>query len=86
MNANAAVPSTHQPNHSPREALLTELGLMTQDQVATALDVTKHTLMTWRTSGEGPDFVKSGKLILYRKQDILDWIERQVVPTTRTAR
>lgn len=86
MNTSTAAVAAPKTTPTLREALLTDLGLMTQEQVAAALDVTPHTLMVWRNSGQGPDFVKTGKIILYRKNDVLDWLERQVVPTTRTAR
>lgn len=80
--------NTTTPNnsHNSRERILADLGLMTPEQVALALDVSTHTLMVWRGQNAGPDYVKKDRIILYRRKDVLDWIERQVTPTTRTAR
>lgn len=37
------------------------------------------TLAEWRCKGRGPTFVKIGRRVFYRGQDLNDWIERQVV-------
>jgi len=41
-------------------------------------------LAKWRHFGSGPAYIKAGGRILYRGEDILDWMERQTVrPTQR---
>jgi len=39
--------------------------------------VTASTLMTWRSRGTGPRFVKIGGRVLYRLSDVLDYEARQ---------
>jgi len=68
-----------------RENMLSELGLMTEEQTAILLGVTCNTLMTWRREGRGPDFVKPSKEILYYKSDILAWISAQKQVMNRVA-
>lgn len=64
---------------------LTHLNLLTENELAELLDVKPHTLATWRADGKGPDFTKLGKQIFYRKSDVEDWIQANVVVTRRTA-
>ena len=39
----------------------------------------KQTFARWRCEGKGPPFVKAGSRVLYRGQDILDWLEARTV-------
>ena len=68
----------------PRIAILSQLGLMTPEDLSLALDVNTHTLMTWRREGKGPDFTRLGKAIFYRRADVLTWIEMQVEMVSRS--
>jgi predicted site-specific integrase-resolvase len=52
--------------------------MMTPQETATALEVQPATLARWRWSGKGPRFVKYGKHVRYRKEDVLDFIEASV--------
>lgn len=61
------------------------LGLMTQEELATMIEVTPDTLREWRRLKQGPDFVKTGKGVMYRHSDVLDWVKRNVVPAIRCA-
>jgi hypothetical protein len=45
------------------------------ETVAAVTELSTNTLVNWRAMGKGPDFVKSGKLIYYRKCDIIKWFE-----------
>lgn len=63
--------------------LRARLGLMTQDELAIMLDVTPDTLREWRRLKQGPDFVKTGKAVMYRESDVQDWLKRNVVPVVR---
>ncbi|NCP11695.1 MAG: helix-turn-helix domain-containing protein [Sphingomonadales bacterium] len=59
---------------------------MTQllDTKATAdrLGLKPCTLEGWRVTGEGPQFVKLGRRVVYRPADIDAWIEGQVRRST----
>ena len=67
-----------------RAVLLRErLGLITQEEFAAMLDVTVETVCEWRRLKRGPDFVKTGKGVMYRESDIQDWLKLNVVPVMR---
>lgn len=59
------------------EALaLTLSDLLTPDQVAAALGLSHRTLAAWRRSRRGgPDWVKCGSRIRYRRTDVAAWLE-----------
>lgn len=59
------------------------IGLLSEDELAALLDVKAQTLQSWRVQKTGPDFVKLGKAVFYRKTDVEDWIAANVVPTNR---
>lgn len=63
--------------------LRARLGLLTQDELATMLDVSPDTLREWRRLRQGPDFVKTGKGVMYREVDVQEWLKRNVVPVVR---
>lgn len=48
------------------------------------LNVTEETLREWRRLKTGPDFVKAGKSVCYREDDVKQWLEMNVVPTLRS--
>lgn len=50
-------------------------GLMTIYEAAEYLNLTDRTLRQWKHYGRGPAFYKLGGKLMYRKQDIDDWIE-----------
>lgn len=48
--------------------------LMTVEEAAARLKISKHTLNRWRVTGEGPPFVKYGpRLVRYIEVALLDW-------------
>lgn len=65
------------------EALRQKLGLITQEELALLLEVSVDTLREWRRLKQGPDFVKTGKNVMYREADIQEWVKRNVVPVVR---
>jgi predicted DNA-binding transcriptional regulator AlpA len=65
------------------ESLRSRLGLVTPEDLAAALDVSVDTLREWRRLKQGPDFVKTGKSVMYREIDVQEWLERNVVPVIR---
>lgn len=60
-------------------ALRSQIGIMSVEEVSSVLDVTAHTLYIWRADGRGPKFVKLGRTVFYRRQDVQDWIDSNVV-------
>ena len=53
--------------------------LINETQVAQLLCCTKSALRRWRREGRGPRFVKIGRLVRYRQEDVEDFIERSAV-------
>ena len=52
--------------------------LIPSNETAKALHVEAQTLVTWRTRGEGPDFIKIGRAVYYRRADIAEWLGNQL--------
>ena len=52
--------------------------LMTTDEAAEVCRTTPGTLEQWRHRGEGPQFVKLGRAVRYRRADLDAWIESRV--------
>ncbi len=53
--------------------------LLTEQRVAQLLQVTVKTLQAWRVRGGGPPFVKVGRCVRYRLEDV----EAYVAASTR---
>lgn len=53
--------------------------LLWPEQVAELLGVPIGTLANWRYQGRGPAFVKVGRHVRYRRNDVARWIEARVV-------
>ena len=60
------------PGGAGREASVTEL--VTEQQAATLLHVSKKALQGWRYRGEGPRFVKVGRCVRYRHEDLQTFV------------
>lgn len=63
-------------NISEFEALLTEA------QAAQVLSLSIRTLQCWRMRGNGPQFVRAGRAVRYRRADIHRWVEANTVSQT----
>lgn len=51
------------------------LGLLTEEDLALMLGLkSTATLATWRHAGQGPMYVKLGKGVFYREDDVALWI------------
>ena len=37
--------------------------------------ISRITLQSWRSRGEGPPYLKIGRLVRYRRQALTDWLE-----------
>ena len=57
--------------------------ILTDVQVAERLGVSRFTVRSWRLKGVGPRFLKMGRAVRYRSQD-LDEYERQALVETQS--
>jgi DNA-binding transcriptional MerR regulator len=55
------------------------MDLISAKDLAARLDVSPVTLQYWRRHDKGPAYVRVGKSIFYRPQDVEEWIVSQVV-------
>jgi hypothetical protein len=53
--------------------------LLPEDEAAPWLHVKKQTLAAWRNRGEGPAYVKVGRLVFYRPSHIREYLDSRVV-------
>lgn len=60
-----------------------EMGLLSEQDLSVLLDIQARTLQKWRSQKVGPDFVRLGKIIFYRRADVEEWITHNVVMTKR---
>ena len=51
-----------------------QLDLVPADDFASALGIAEQTLAGWRCNKQGPAFVKLGKTVFYRREDLKIWI------------
>jgi len=56
--------------------------LLTQAEASEVLRLGERTLERFRVSGIGPKFVRLGKSIRYRADDLEEWISSRVVRST----
>jgi len=49
--------------------------LLTESQAATLLHQSLSTLRRWRRQGNGPAFVRFGRLIFYQPQDLEEFVD-----------
>jgi hypothetical protein len=56
--------------------------LLTEQQAAALLGVTVKTLQGWRYRGGGPAFVKLGRCVRYRAEDLQDFVTAAVRTST----
>ena len=60
-------------------------GLLTENDAAILLAVSKRTLQAWRIKGGGPIFVRAGRAIRYRRRDLLAWMDARTATHTGEA-
>jgi hypothetical protein len=56
-----------------------DIDLIKEDRAAEIFDVTVSALRKWRIRGEGPPYVKVGRLVRYSRRDLARWIDAQTV-------
>lgn len=54
-----------------------DLSLLTAQQLADELSISQRTLEAARARGTGPHYLKVGRLIRYRRADVIAWLESQ---------
>lgn len=61
--------------------------LLTVEDAAARLKISKHTLNRWRVTGEGPPFIKYGpRLVRYREAALEEWASVRTRGSTRHTR
>ena len=65
--------------------LRTGFDLLAPADLAALLAVDERTLAVWRCQRRGPDFVKLGRAVFYRKDDVAESIRLNTVATDRAA-
>lgn len=46
----------------------------TTETIAAVTELSVNTLLNWRCQGIGPVYFKSGRMVFYRKKDIIAWL------------
>lgn len=73
-------------DNNPRATQLRDsFALLEPADLATLIGVDDRTLATWRAQKRGPDFVKLGRAVFYRRKDVEAWMELNVTATDRAA-
>jgi excisionase family DNA binding protein len=57
--------------------------LLTDEETAKVLKISKGTLPVWRCNGKGPRYVKVGSHVRYRIQDIDEYLKNNTVVTDK---
>ncbi|MFO7861005.1 MAG: helix-turn-helix domain-containing protein [Desulfosalsimonas sp.] len=57
----------------------------TTEQVSNLLGIQPNTLEIWRHRGTGPKFIKMGRLVRYKSNDLEAWIDSQTRQNTSQA-
>ena len=65
------------------EQLRDSFALLSPADLAALIGVDERTLAVWRSTHKGPDFVRLGRAVFYRRADVLAWVELNVTPTDR---
>lgn len=53
--------------------------VMNDVEAAEVLDMAPTTLRKWRTNGQGPSYLKLGKNVRYRMEDLTAYLQKQMV-------
>jgi predicted DNA-binding transcriptional regulator AlpA len=59
--------------------------LLTEIQAADLLRLSSRTLQAWRSQGVGPEYVKAGRAVRYRRPALIEWTERNTVVAAQLA-
>ncbi len=61
------------------------LRLIDEKEVAEFLGVSRYSLQAWRVRGFGPTFVSVGRLVRYRRADVVAWLDSRTRASTSQA-
>jgi predicted DNA-binding transcriptional regulator AlpA len=64
------------PEDEIAHSLRQKLDIVTPHELALMLDVSHHTIDSWRKKGDGPSYCRLGRNIYYRLQDVSAWIDK----------
>jgi predicted DNA-binding transcriptional regulator AlpA len=67
------------------EKLRDTFALLSEADLGALIGVDPRTLTVWRCQKRGPDVVKLGRAIFYRRADVDAWIALNVAPMDRVA-
>ena len=56
--------------------------LLTNQQAAELIGLKPATLDVWRNRGQGPRFVKVGRLVRYSEEEVVTWLHSQTRRST----
>lgn len=62
-----------------------KFGLLTPADLSALRGIDERTLAVERCTGRGPDYVKLGRRVFYREEDITAWLRLNIVQTDRAA-
>lgn len=68
------------------EPLGAEQRLLKTDEAAEILRLSTDWLHRARSKGKGPRFVRLGRIVFYRRSDLLEYVENSLVETVDTRR
>lgn len=71
------------PDHDA-DKLRAQLSIVYPPVLARALGMSESALQNWRVTGNGPKFVKLGKNVFYRVEDVRDWLNHNIVDRVRS--
>ena len=77
VNALATRPHVETPKELIPQGVQDGPEFMRPDEVSLALGIHLSTLAGWRSRGIGPAFRKVGKAVMYRRDDVRDWVSVQ---------
>jgi hypothetical protein len=60
-------------------------GWITRKDLADALKLTVDTLARWETRRFGPPCARAGRMVLYRRRAVQDWLDAQEMPRAKAA-
>ena len=66
------------------QRLRDRIGLVPESLFAAMMEVSEYTTQVWRVKGSGPMFVKLGRSVFYRLQDIEIWVAGNIHSSTET--
>lgn len=52
--------------------------LLTTKEVAEYLGIAENTICQYRMTGIGPRYIKLGRMVRYRLNDVIEWIDKKM--------